>query len=65
MTSLSFKPIAPEFGAVVEGYEADNVSPSDTALLNDALDRFGVLVFPGLDLSEPQQLGMAKLFGEP
>jgi taurine dioxygenase len=65
MTSLSFKPIAPEFGAVVEGYEADNVSPSDTALLNETLDRFGVLVFPGLDLSEPQQLGMAKLFGEP
>ena len=65
MNSLSFKPIAPDFGAVVEGFDVDNVTASDKPLINKALDRFGVLVFPGLDLSESQQLGMAKLFGEP
>ena len=65
MNSMSFKPIAPDFGAVVEGFDVNNVAASDKPLLNEALDRFGVLVFPGLDLSESQQLGMAKLFGEP
>ena len=65
MSNLSFKAISPVFGAVVEGFDVDDVSPSDGALLNDALDRFGVLVFPGLELAESQQLEMAKVFGEP
>ncbi len=65
MSNLSFKAISPVFGAVVEGFEVDNVPASDGALLNDALDRFGVLVFPGLELAESQQLEMAKVFGEP
>jgi len=65
MSNLSFKAISPVFGAVVEGFDEDNVPASDGALLNDALDRFGVLVFPGLELAESQQLEMAKVFGEP
>ena len=65
MSNLSFKAISPVFGAVVGGFDVDDVSPSDGALLNDALDRFGVLVFPGLELAESQQLEMAKVFGEP
>ena len=65
MNSLIFKPIAHGFGAVVEGFDVDEVPTSVKSALNEALDRFGVLVFPGLELTEPQQLGMAKLFGEP
>ena len=65
MSNLRFKAISPVFGAVVEGFEVDDVPASDEALLNDALDRFGVLVFPGLELAESQQLDMAKVFGEP
>ena len=65
MSNLRFKAISPVFGAVVEGFEVDDVPASDEALLNDALDRFGVLVFPGLELAESQQLEMAKVFGEP
>ncbi len=65
MSNLSFKAISPVFGAVVGGFDLDNVPASDEPLLNDALDRFGVLVFPGLELSESQQLEMAKIFGEP
>lgn len=65
MSNLSFKAISPVFGAVVEGFDVDNVPASDGVLLNDALDRFGVLVFPSLELAESQQLEMAKVFGEP
>ena len=65
MSNLNFKAISPVFGAVVEGFDVDNVLVSDGALLNEALDRFGVLVFPGLELAESQQLEMAKVFGEP
>lgn len=65
MSSLSFKAISPVFGAVVEGFDVNDVPASDKPLLNDALDRFGVLVFPGLELAESQQLEMAKVFGEP
>ena len=65
MSNLSFKAISPVFGAVVEGFDVDDVPASDELLLNDALDRFGVLVFPGLELAESQQLEMAKVFGEP
>ena len=64
MSNLRFKAISPVFGAVVEGFDVDNVPASD-GVLNDALDRFGVLVFPGLELAESQQLEMAKVFGEP
>ena len=65
MSNLSFKTISPVFGAVVEGFDVDDVPTSDEPLLNNALDRFGVLVFPGLELAESQQLEMAKVFGEP
>ena len=65
MSNLRFKAISPVFGAVVEGFDVDDAPASDGALLNDALDRFGVLVFPGLELAESQQLEMAKVFGEP
>lgn len=65
MSNLSFKAISPVFGAVVEGFDVDDVPATDEPLLNDALDRFGVLVFPGLELAESQQLEMAKIFGEP
>lgn len=65
MSNLSFKAISPVFGAVVEGFDAANVLASDKSVLNDSLDRFGVLVFPGLELDESRQLDVAKVFGEP
>jgi taurine dioxygenase len=65
MSSIKFKAISPVFGAIVEGFDLDDVQASDKPVLNDALDRFGVLVFPDIELTESQQLEVAKVFGEP
>ena len=65
MSGIKFKAISPVFGAIVEGFDLDDVQASDKTVLNDALDRFGVLVFPDLELTESQQLEVAKVFGEP
>ena len=54
MRSINFKAISPAFGAIVDGFHVDDVQASDKPVLNDGLDRFGVLVFPDLDLSESQ-----------
>jgi hypothetical protein len=35
MNSLSFKPIAPGFGAVVEGFDVDEVPTSVKSALNE------------------------------
>ena len=65
MSSIKFNVISPGFGAIVEGFDVDDLPASDKLVLNDALDSFGVLVFPDLELNESQQLEMAKIFGEP
>ena len=65
MSCIKFRAISPAFGAIVDGFHVDDVQASDKPVLNDALDRFGVLVFPDLDLTESQQLELAKVFGEP
>ena len=65
MSRIKFKAISPVFGAIVEGFDVDALPASDRLVLNDALDSFGVLVFPDLELNESQQLEMAKIFGEP
>ena len=65
MSGIKFRAISPAFGAIVDGFHVDDVQASDKPVLNDALDRFGVLVFPDLDLTESQQLELAKVFGEP
>jgi taurine dioxygenase len=65
MSGIKFKAISPVFGAIVDDFDVDDVQASDKPVLNDALDRFGVLVFPDLELTESQQLELAKVFGEP
>ena len=65
MSSINFRAISPAFGAIVDGFHVDDVQASDKPVLNSALDRFGVLVFPDLNLTESQQLELAKVFGEP
>ncbi|MDG1156785.1 MAG: TauD/TfdA family dioxygenase, partial [Litorivicinaceae bacterium] len=65
MSLIGFRAISPVFGAIVEGFDVKDVPTSVKLALNDALDRFGVLVFPNLELTESQQLEMAKVFGEP
>ena len=65
MSLIGFRAISPVFGAIVEGFDVKDVPTSVKLAVNDALDRFGVLVFPNLELTESQQLEMAKVFGEP
>ena len=65
MSLIGFKAISPVFGAIVEGFDVKDVPTSVKLALNDALDRFGVLVFPNLELSDSQQIELAKVFGEP
>lgn len=65
MSLIGFRAISPVFGAIAEGFDVKDVPTSVKLALNDALDRFGVLVFPNLELTESQQLEMAKVFGEP
>lgn len=65
MSGIKFKAISKVFGATVDGFDVDDIPASDKRVLNDALDSFGVLIFPDLKLTESQQLEMAKIFGEP
>ena len=46
MSLIGFRAISPVFGAVVEGFDVKDVPTSVKLALNDALVRFGVLVFP-------------------
>ncbi|MBU24995.1 MAG: hypothetical protein CMD99_03075 [Gammaproteobacteria bacterium] len=65
MKKLNFEAILPEFGAIVDGLNLFDVSASAKRLLNDALDRYGVLIVPDLELTEAQQLEITQIFGEP
>ena len=62
--SLQFKPLHPLFGAEASGI--DITGPVDAATvraIDDAMDKYAVLVFRGQPLTEDQQVAFACLFG--
>jgi len=62
--SLSLRPLHPEFAAEIGGVDLRRPLAADTvAALVAALDRYAVLVFPGQEIDDEQQLAFARCFG--
>lgn len=56
--------IRPEFAARVTGIDLRQPArPEDIAAIEAAITRFGVLVFPGQDISDDQQIAFSRNFG--
>ena len=59
--ALSFEPLRPLIGVEVRGLEkADALDASDAAAVREALDRFGVLVFPDLFPDDASQVALSR-----
>jgi alpha-ketoglutarate-dependent 2,4-dichlorophenoxyacetate dioxygenase len=55
----------PDFAALVSGIDLRQpLRPQDQLLLEAAIDRFGVLVFRGQDITNDQQVAFTRAFGE-
>lgn len=64
MTGIVVTPLQAQFGAEVRGVDIrDPVSPAALREIEAAFDRYSVLVFPGQDLSDVQQIAFSELFG--
>lgn len=64
-TTLLCTPINTFFGARAEGFDLSRpLSPPQISELRAAMDHYGVLVFPGQDLTDEQQAQFAQQFGE-
>jgi len=64
-SALRFTPINPYFGARAEGLDlAHPLTQEQIDELRSAMDRYGVLVLPGQDLTDEQQAAFAQQFGE-
>ncbi|ADP79463.1 TauD/TfdA dioxygenase family protein [Pseudofrankia inefficax] len=64
--TLTCEPLAATVGAEVRGVDADQLAHDDAAAaaVLDALERFGVLVFRGLDLGPENQVAFCRRLGE-
>lgn len=61
---LTVTPLKPEFAARIEGADLSQpLSDTDFALLEAAISRYGVLVIPGQDIDDEQQMAFAARFG--
>lgn len=61
---LSIEPITPEIGAFIHVAADDAVAPGVAAQLLQALNRYHVLVFPQVHMSDDQFLGLTTAMGE-
>jgi alpha-ketoglutarate-dependent taurine dioxygenase len=59
-----FVPLAPRIGAKVVLDRADVLSPANADEINDALERYGVLVFPEIGLGDHEQVAFSNNLGE-
>ena len=63
--SLTITPIQPTFAGSVTGIDLRSpISRADAVTIEAGMDRFGVLVFPGQQITDDQQLVFTKNFGE-
>ena len=61
---LRFKPLHPAFAAEVDGGDLRApLPPGQAADIEAAMDRFGILVFPGQDIDDDQQMAFGLNFG--
>jgi alpha-ketoglutarate-dependent 2,4-dichlorophenoxyacetate dioxygenase len=55
----------PDFAGVVTGVDLRQpLRPEDRARIEQAIDQYAVLVFPGQDITNEQQIGFTREFGE-
>lgn len=59
-----FVPLAPRIGAKVMLGRADVLNPANADEINDALERYGVLVFPQIGLNDEEQVAFSNNLGE-
>ncbi len=62
--ALSLRPLHPVFAAEATGVDlAHPLAPTDIAAIQDAMDRHAVLVFPGQDITDQQQIDFTRQLG--
>ncbi|MBL7498441.1 TauD/TfdA family dioxygenase [Frankia sp. CNm7] len=64
--TITCEPLAATVGAAVSGVDADQLAKDDTiaASVLEALERYGVLVFRGLNLDPDNQIAFCRRLGE-
>jgi alpha-ketoglutarate-dependent 2,4-dichlorophenoxyacetate dioxygenase len=56
--------VAPDFAARLSGFDGRRpLAPGDVALIEAAMDRYAVVVLPGQDITDEQQLAFTRNFG--
>ena len=61
---LTVTPLKPEFGARIEGADLRRpLTDAEFAVMDAAIGRYGVLVIPGQDIDDDQQMAFAARFG--
>lgn len=61
---LTVTPLKPEFGARIEGADLRRpLTEAEFATMDAAIARYGVLVIPGQDIDDDQQMAFAARFG--
>jgi alpha-ketoglutarate-dependent 2,4-dichlorophenoxyacetate dioxygenase len=61
---INVRQIHPLFTAEVTGVDLASLMPDQVATLQDAINRYAVLVFPGQKLDDDQLLNLGRLFGD-
>ena len=63
--TLTIRPLHRVIGGEVDGVDLRQpLSDDDVAAINAGMDRFAVLVFPGQDLTDDQQIAFSRNFGD-
>src|SRR5262245_52955605 len=62
--SITVKPVTPQFVAEIAGIDlAKPLTPADRDAIEDAINRYAIVVFHGQKLSDEQQIAFARHFG--
>ena len=63
--AIEVRQVHPQFVAKVTGVALSGALPAETVVaLNDAINRYAVLIFPGQTLDDDHLLGLGRLFGD-
>jgi len=63
--TVSFRPLHPAFAAEVSGIDCGRkLSREEVAAVEAGMDQYAVLVFPGQNITDEQQLAFTLHFGE-
>ncbi len=61
---LAITPLTPHIGARLTGIDASRpITPAEVAAVEAGMDRYAVLVLPGQDITDEQQLAFTRNFG--